>query len=117
MAIEVTPDHFTRLEQAVAEIASDGLHFLETEIAPDDLAKTAHVHAYRVDIYLLEGILDLHEPDSGRTQRLEAGSKAVVPAETLHSEYTPGGFRAAIGLSIEPAKAINAPAVPASPAQ
>ena len=108
MTIEVIPGHFALREEAISEIASDGLHFLETEIAPDDLAKSAHVHAYRVDIYLLEGALELHEPDTGRTHRLDPGSKAVVPADTLHSEYTPAGFRAAIGLSVEPGTVGNA---------
>ena len=103
MTIEVTPAHFSRLEQAVDEIAADGLLFIETRIEPDQLAPEPHVHAYRVDIYLLEGDLELHEPDTGRTHRLEAGSKAVVPAQTLHKERSSAGFRAAIGLSDDPA--------------
>ena len=99
MTIQVTPNHFTRLEEAVSEIKSDGLRCLETEIAPDQLAREAHVHPYSVDIYMLEGSLELFEPDTGRTHRLEVGTKAVVPAQTLHKEHTPAGFRALVGLS------------------
>jgi len=103
MAIEIIPAHFSRLEQAVDEIAADGLFFIETRIEPDQLAPEPHVHAYSVAIYLLEGDLELYEPHIGRTYRLEAGTKAVVPAQTLHKERSSAGFRAAIGLSHDPA--------------
>jgi hypothetical protein len=102
MSIEVTLSHFTRCEEAISEIQSDGLFFLEADVSPDKLLPTPHVHAYRVDIYLLEGVLELHEPNTGRTHLLKVGSKAVVPAETLHWERSPAAFRAAIGLSVDP---------------
>jgi quercetin dioxygenase-like cupin family protein len=111
MSIEVTPSHFTRREEAIAEIKLDGLRYVEAVISPDELTSTPHVHAYRVDIYLLEGVLELHEPDTGRTHLLKAGSKAVVPAETLHSERSPAGFRAAVGLSSDPSTVDTARAV------
>jgi hypothetical protein len=111
MTIEVTPSHFTRREQAISEIESDGLFFIEAEISPDTLNPTPHVHAYRVDIYLLEGVLELNEPDTGRTHELKAGSKAIVAAETLHLERSPAGFRAAVGLSVDPRTLNAAPAV------
>lgn len=116
MSIVVTPNHFARPEQAIAEIKSDGLFYVEADIAPDDLAKSPHLHAYSVDIYLLEGVLELHESESGRTHRLEAGSKAVVPADTLHQEHTAAGFRAAIGLSVDPGSLENGPKTKASQA-
>ena len=103
MPIEITPSHFTRPEQAIAEINSDGLFYVETEISPDQLAREPHMHPYSVDIYMLDGSLELYEPDTGQTHRLEAGAKAVVPAQTLHKERTLAGFRAAIGLSADPA--------------
>lgn len=102
MTIEVTPGHFTGPEEAVAQIKSDGLRCVETEIRPDQLAREPHVHPYSVDIYMLEGVLELYEPDTGRTHRLKPGTKAVVPAQTLHKEYTPSGFRAVVGLSHDP---------------
>jgi quercetin dioxygenase-like cupin family protein len=104
MTIEVTLGHFTRREQAIAEIQSDGLFFVEADVSPDKLTPTPHVHAHRVDIYLLDGVLELHEPDTGRTHLLKAGSKAVVPAETLHSERSPAAFRAAFGVSVDPSE-------------
>lgn len=103
MTIELTPNHFTSREQAVSEIEAAGLFLTEAELSQKDLSPTAHTHPYRVDIYLLEGVLELHEPDTGHTHVLEAGSRAVVPAETLHSETSPGPFRAAFGVSADPA--------------
>ena len=102
MPIEVNLRHFSCREEAMAAVAADGLRCLETEISPDRLAREPHEHPYSVDIYMLEGELELYEPDTGRTHRLEPGSKAVVPAHTLHKENTPAGFRAVIGLSHEP---------------
>jgi quercetin dioxygenase-like cupin family protein len=117
MTIEVIPSHFTRREQAISEIESDGLFLVDAEISPDKLAPTAHVHAYRVDIYLLEGVLELHEPDTGRTHVLKAGSKAIVPAETLHLERSPAVFRAAVGVSVDPSTLNTARAVRSPSAQ
>lgn len=117
MTIQVTPSHFTRREQAISEIESDGLFFVEAEISPDKLTPTPHVHAYRVDIYLLEGVLELHEPDTGRSYVLKAGSKAVVPAETLHSERSPAAFRVALGVSVDPSTLNTARAVHSPSAQ
>jgi quercetin dioxygenase-like cupin family protein len=103
MAIHVTPRHFTGLEQAASQIESDGLFFLDAHISPDQLTPTAHVHPYPVELYILEGIFELHEPETGLTHRLEPGTKAVVPADTPHAEYSHEGFRAAIGLPADPA--------------
>ena len=103
MPIEVTPRHFTGLEQATAEIGSDGLSFLDAQVSPDKLTPTAHEHPYPVLMYILEGIFELHEPGTGITHRLEAGTRCLVPAGTSHSEYSPEGFRAAIGLPADPA--------------
>jgi len=102
MSIELRPHHFSKREEAIAEIETHGLRCRETEITPDRLAREPHVHPYSVDIYMLEGSLELYEPDTGRTHRLEPGTKAVVPAQTLHKEFTPAGFRAAVGLSHDP---------------
>src|SRR5579862_6114654 len=89
MATDVSPNHFTTRDQALAEVAADGLFPIEVHTRPDDLHPTAHAHDYRVDIYMLEGALELYEPDTGITHRLEAGSKTVVPAGIVHLEYTP----------------------------
>jgi hypothetical protein len=102
MTIDVTHNHFTLRAQAVSEIQSDGLYFIEADVDLDRLIPTPHVHPHRVDIYLLAGILELHDPGAGRTHRLEAGSKAIVRAETLHAESSPAGFRAAFGVSVDP---------------
>ena len=103
MPIEVTPRHFTGMEQAASEIEADGLFFLDARISPEKLTPTAHEHPYPVVMYILEGIFELHEPGTGLTHRLEAGTRCVVPAGTPHAEYSPAGFRAAVGLPADPA--------------
>jgi len=114
MTIEVTPNHFTLREEAISEIESDGLFVVDADVSPDKLIPTPHVHAHRVDIYLLDGVLELHEPDTGHTYLLKVGSKAVVRAGTLHSERSPATFRAAFGVSVDPSTLNTARAVPSS---
>jgi hypothetical protein len=101
--ITVTPDHFTEREQAISEIRESGLHLAEAELSQDDLTGSAHSHPYDVDIYLLEGVLELREPGVGLSHVLKAGSRAVVPAGTLHAETCPGRFHAVFGVSVDPA--------------
>ena len=103
MAIEFMPGHFTSRDEAVAEIAASGLFLAEAEIEPDKLTGAAHVHPYRVEIYMLEGFFDLEEPDTGRSYRLEPGSRTVVPADTLHAESSSCRFHAFFGVSEDPA--------------
>src|SRR5437016_136417 len=79
MAIQVSPDQFAGHEQAVSAIRSEGLYMVEAELHAEDLSATPHVHPYRVEIYILEGVMELHEPDTGLTHRLTAGTRAVVP--------------------------------------
>ena len=102
MAVESIPNHFTQREQAIAEIKADGLFLSETDVPADRLILTAHVHPHRVDIYMLEGVLELTDPETGRTHVLKAGSKATVRADTPHAEHSPAGFRAAFGVSVDP---------------
>lgn len=101
MTIEVTANHFIQREQAIAEIRSDGLYLAEVDVKAGNLAPAPHVHGYRVDVYVLDGVFELHETDTGRTHLVKAGGKAMVPAGTLHSEGL-SAFRAAIGLSVDP---------------
>lgn len=103
MAIEYTPGHFTGRDEAVAEIAANGLFLAEAELEPEQLTGAAHVHPYRVEIYVLDGHFDLQEPDTGRSYRLEPGSRTVVPADTLHAESCAGRFHAVFGVSEDPA--------------
>ena len=103
MAIEYTPGHFASRDEAIAEIAANGLFLAEAEIGPEQLTGAAHVHPYRVEIYVLDGCFDLEEPDTGRKYRLETGSRTVVPADTLHAESCAGRFHAIFGVSKYPA--------------
>ncbi len=101
MAIEVTTNHFRHRDQAVAEIKLNGLRLVELDVTPSNLHPAPHVHPYRVDVYVLDGVFEFHDMDTGHTHLLKAGSKAVVPPRTLHSEGL-SAFRAAIGVSDDP---------------
>jgi hypothetical protein len=52
---------------------------------------------------MLDGVLELDEPQTGLRHRLQAGSRALVPAGTLHAESCPGRFHAVFGVSVDPA--------------
>jgi hypothetical protein len=100
--ITVSPDHFTDRDAAIAQIRESGLHLAEAELSQDGLTGSAHIHPYDVDIYLLDGVLELEEPKLGRRHRLTAGTRALVPAGTLHAETCPGRFHAVFGVSVDP---------------
>jgi hypothetical protein len=102
MAIEFLSRHFTGREEAIARTEASGLHWIDGDIKPKDLSGPAHAHPYDVEIYLLSGIFELTDCDAGVTHRLEAGSKAIVRAGTSHAEFSPDGFTAVFGLSIDP---------------
>ncbi|MDG2004022.1 MAG: cupin domain-containing protein [Novosphingobium sp.] len=106
--ITCTARHFSGRDEAIAEIKQSGLHLAETELTPDELTGEAHDHPYGVEIYLLEGVLVLDDPATGKSHKLEAGSKAVVPADARHTETCSGPVRAVFGLTIDPAQLMAA---------
>jgi hypothetical protein len=103
MSIQFLPDHFSGRSDAIAQLDASGLHWIDGDIKPADLSGPPHAHPYDVAIYLLGGVFELTDCDAGITHRLEAGCKAVVPAGTLHAEFSPEGFTAVFGLTIDPA--------------
>jgi hypothetical protein len=100
--ITVVPAQFSGREEAIALIEASGLFRSEAQLSQAELTGAPHTHPYDVDIYLLEGVLELHEPNSGQVHQLEKGSRAFVPAGTLHAETCPGPFRAVFGVSVDP---------------
>lgn len=98
MAIESTPDYFEHRDQAMSEIEAAGLKAVEADLTQDQLDLTPHTDDYGVSIYILDGVMELHDPDTGIIHRLERGSKTLVPAQTLHAESCPGPFKALFGL-------------------
>jgi hypothetical protein len=101
MAIEFLPGQFTERSEAIAGLKARGLRCFESEIKPEGLTGDAHVHPYDVEIYMLGGVFELTDCDAGRTHRLEAGSRTIVPANTRHAEFSPAGFSAVFGVSGE----------------
>ena len=106
--ITVSPNQFSTREEAVALIGASGLFISEAELSQAELTGAPHVHPYDVDIYLLEGVLELEDTEVGQTHRLGPGSRALVPAGTLHAEACPARFHAVFGISVEPASIMRA---------
>jgi hypothetical protein len=102
MPIEFLPRHFSGRDEAVARLEASGCHWIDGDIKPTDLSGPAHAHPYDVEIYVLSGVFDITDCDARVTHHLEAGCKASVPADTLHAEFSPEGFTAVFGLSIDP---------------
>lgn len=101
--ISVTARHFTGRDEAIAQVRKSGLHLAEASLSEAELKGAAHRHPYDVEIYLVDGVLELEEPGTGLRHVLEAGSRALVPAGTLHAESCPGRFHAVFGVSVDPA--------------
>jgi quercetin dioxygenase-like cupin family protein len=100
--ITVTPQNFADRDGAIARIQATGLHLAEAEMSQAELTGAPHSHAYDVDICVVEGVLELQEPELGLKHVLTAGSRALVPAGTLHAESCPARFHAVFGVSVDP---------------
>jgi hypothetical protein len=101
--ITYASDQFSNREEAVALVRAAGLFLSEAELSQAELTGAPHFHPYDVDIYLVEGVLELHDVETSQTYRLEPGSRALVPAGTLHAETCPAPFQAVFGVSVDPA--------------
>ncbi len=106
MSIQAWNAYFTRREQAIAEIEATGLYLLEVDIDPSEIDPTPHLHDFGAHIYVLEGALELHETDANRVHNVLAGGKVVVTPGTRHSEG-PYGYRAVIGLTVDPSTLVK----------
>ncbi len=106
MSIHVWNAYFTRREQAIAEIEATGLFLLEIDIDPSKIDSTPHLHDFGAHIYVLEGALELHETDADRVHKVLTGGKVVVTPGTRHYEG-PYGYRAVIGLTVDPSTLVK----------
>ena len=102
MAVQSADNHFTTREQAIAELEAAGLHWLEADLiatAPDTVP---HAHDYDTHVYVQDGAIELHEPDTGLVHRVERGGRITIPAGVRHCGVH-GGYRGVLGLSVDPA--------------
>lgn len=101
MAITFTKNHFSSEAEALAlaEIEKAGLWPNKREVSPD--SNQSHWHAFDAHVYVLEGSMQLTDILAGETHTCSKGSKAVVPARTLHREQH-DGFTALFGMSVDP---------------
>ncbi len=100
MTVEVTYPTETTQEDASRDLASLDLHAMELDIPPVD--NSSHWHSFDAVFYLLDGELHLTDVASGKVHHLSRGARVSVPARTLHSEMSAGGYRLLLGTSRPP---------------
>lgn len=100
MRSEVTHGHNLSAEQAVAELEKLGLHPVVVDVPATE--NDFHWHDFDSVFYILEGELDVTDHDSGETYKLVAGDRVEARGGNVHREKH-NGFRAAFGLSVDPA--------------
>ena len=61
-----------------------------------------HWHDFEACVYILDGMLELTETETGETCLCAAGTRISAPAGILHREKTEG-YKAIIGLGVDPA--------------
>jgi uncharacterized cupin superfamily protein len=100
MAMIVTENAFKTKKQAIAEIKAANLWLFEFE--PEPAENPAHWHDFYGQVYILEGQVNLRDEASGTDYACGPGTRVIVPPRTLHSEQILG-YKAVIGLSVDPA--------------
>ena len=98
--MEITFDHFTSEEQAREELEAAGLYVVPFEAPAGE--NPTHWHEFESSTYILEGMLELTETDSGKTCHCTKGTRISSAAGVLHSEKTEG-FKGLVGISVDPA--------------
>ena len=99
--MNIQNDHFSNEDDARAEIEAAGFWPIMIEFPPEK--NDDHWHDFDSMLYVLEGELTVHEAESGETCVCGPGTRIVAKAGVLHHEEH-SGYKALIGLSIEPAK-------------
>ena len=101
---------FSTEQQALDEISAAGYHAVTLDIDANEV--DAHWHDFSSMTFILEGNLEVIDIKSGVKHNCGKGSRIIAQSRELHSEKT-DGFRAVIGLSVEPdtlTQPINKPA-------
>src|SRR5882762_1141897 len=100
MTIQSWNNYFTRREQALAEIEAAGLVLIEVDLRQEEIDLKPHQHDYAGYFYVLEGVLEVHETDTGAVHKVPEGGKVVVDYGTRHAGAH-FGYRALIGATVD----------------
>jgi mannose-6-phosphate isomerase-like protein (cupin superfamily) len=100
MTFTLTEAHFTTEDEARAEIEARGWQprVVDIEVIDNDL----HWHDFDAVIYVLDGTARVVLED-GTVMQCGAGARVETPAGVLHREEGTG-YRAMIGLAVDPAE-------------
>ena len=95
--VEIIREHFRTREDAIAEIASDGLWPISWVDKPG-AEYSPHCHRDRETIYVVEGSLEFTDVGSRETHVLRAGDKLLLPARLTHSARSDEGAVYIMGI-------------------
>jgi len=100
MTVDITSDHFTTEEEAVAEITAAGYWPLTIEFPPEK--NDNHWHEFDSMVFVLKGEVALTEADTGEHCVCGPGTRIIAKAGVRHREAH-HGYKAVIGFSVDPA--------------
>jgi len=85
MAVEVQPQCFSSLAEAMDEVKKSGM-WPTTFVSGPSEGLPVHWHAHDVHAYVMEGETDFLDVQSGARLAARKGDRVVIPAGTLHAE-------------------------------
>ena len=85
MGIHVAKGHFNDLTEVLEEIKQNRM-WPTTYVSGAATAADIHWHSEEVHVYVMEGITDFLDGETGKRHDVMAGDKITVPARTLHAE-------------------------------
>ena len=85
MAVEFYPQFFTSRHEVLDDIKTNGTWPTTFVSGPSD-GLHLHWHSDEVHAYIMEGVTDFLDAESGKRTPVKAGDKVIVPARTLHAE-------------------------------
>ncbi len=101
MQAEIKFDHFSSEEQAMAEIEAAGFHPVKIDFPAEE--NDFHWHDFEAMTYILDGVLNITERDSGESCSCTAGTRILAPSGLVHREQTEG-YTALFGFDRDPAE-------------
>lgn len=113
MRSEITRNHFSTEEEALAEIAVAKYFPMIIDVPAEK--NDTHWHDFDVMIFILDGALTATEVESGETYTVTKGDRVLASHGVLHHENH-DGFKAVFGFSTDPSTLsmpINKPPVDA----
>lgn len=85
MGITVHKDFFASRDDALRDILAEGT-WPATALSPPHEGLPIHSHKTTLNVYVIEGVTDIFDEDSGETYWVGPGDKLVIPAGTRHAE-------------------------------